>query len=262
MAGYNHAQDGGCVMLRKIKLYGPLAKFVGRDVLKADVASPAEAVRMLLANFSGLEAHIRKHSYRIFCGDAGLQAAEETLFPTSAPEIKIVPVVTGSGGGDGGFGIGAIIAGVALIALSAVSFGAGGAFAGAFGATGIGASAAGAAAAGGYALGSIALFTIGAGLVLYGTADLLTPTPQMPKIGSSTYDPRDSKDPRNGFSFSGLQNVSRPGVPVPMVYGKTLVGSIVISAGVDVFHSNVAPTVPSSDALGTVFVFDVTGKEL
>lgn len=251
-------------MLRKIKLYGPLAKFVGRDVLEADVASPAEAVRMLLANFSGLEAHIRKHSYRIFCGDAGLQAAEETLFPTSAPEIKIVPVVAGSGG-DSGPSVGMIIAGVALVALSAVSFGAGTAFAGAFGVTGIGATAAGAAAAGGYALGSIALFTIGAGLILTGTAALLTPTPQMPKLGGSTsggYDPRDSKDPRNGFSFSGLQNVSRPGVPVPMVYGKTLVGSVVISAGVDVFHSKVAPAVPSSDALGTVFVFDATGKEL
>lgn len=254
MAGYNHAQDGGCVMLRKIKLYGPLAKFVGRDVLKADVASPAEAVRMLLANFSGLEAHIRKHSYRIFCGDAGLQAAEETLFPTSAPEIKIVPVVAGSGGEDG-LSVGMIIAGVALIALSAVSFGAG-AWAGALGGAGIFGSFA--------ATGSIALFSIGAGLVLSGTAQLLTPTPQMPKDGfsSSGYDPRDSKDPRNGFSFAGLQNVARPGVPVPMVYGKTLVGSVVISAGVEVFHSKVAPAVPSSDALGTVFVFDATGKEL
>lgn len=261
MAGYNHAQDGGCVMLRKIKLYGPLAKFVGRDVLKADVASPAEAIRMLLANFAGLEAHIRKHSYRIFCGDVGLQAAEEMLFPTSAFEIKIVPVVAGSGGGRDGLGFGTILAGVALIGLSAVSFGAaGGAFFGAFSSTGIGASAAAAAAAGGYATGSIALFSIGAGLVLTGVATLLTPIPEMPKIGD--FDPRDSKDPRNGFSFSGVQNVSRPGVPVPMVYGKTLVGSIVISAGVDVFHSKVAPAVPSSDALGTVFVFDATGKEL
>ena len=256
MAGYNHAQDGGCVMLRKIKLYGPLAKFVGRDVLKADVASPAEAIRMLLANFSGLEAHIRKHSYRIFCGDAGLQAAEETLFPTSAPEIKIVPVVAGSGG-DNGSSVGMIIAGVALIALSAVSFGAG-AFAGAFGGAGLFGSFA--------ATGSIGLFAIGAGLVLSGTAELLTPMPQMPRFnasgGGGSYDPRDSKDPRNGFSFAGLQNVARPGVPVPMVYGKTLVGSVVISAGVEVFHSKVAPAVPSSDALGTVFVFDATGKEL
>jgi len=239
-------------MLRKIKLYGPLAKFVGQDVLEADVASPAEAVRMLLANFSGLEAHIRKHSYRIFCGDVGLQAAEETLFPTSAPEIRIVPVVVGSGGGRG-FGI--ALAGIALIALSAVSFGSSAIFAGAFSKGGVGALLAGKAVT---ATGSVALFTVGAGLVLTGVSMLLTPIPEMPKIGDS----RDSKDPRNGFSFSGIQNVSRPGVPVPMVYGKTLVGSITISAGVDVFHSKVAPAAPSSSAAGTVFVFDTDGNEL
>ena len=220
-------------MLRKIKLYGPLARFVGRDVLEADVASPAEAVRMLLANFSDLEAHIRKHSYRIFCGDAGLQAEEEIILPTSAAEIKIVPVVAGSGGDDG-ISIGKIFVGVALVAASFIP--------------GVG------------ALAASAMMSIGAGLALSGVADLLTPVPQMPKMRD--YDPRDSKDPRNGFSFSGLQNVSRPGVPVPMVYGKTLVGSIVISAGVDVFHSKVAPAAPSSDALGTVFVFDAAGTEL
>lgn len=238
MAGYNHAQDGGCVMLRKIRLYGPLAKFVGRDVLKADVASPAEAIRMLLANFSGLEAHIRKHSYRIFCGDAALQSEEEIILPTSAAEIKIVPVVAGSGGDDNPLGsIGKIFVGVALFAAAFIP--------------GLNVAVAG------------AMASIGAGLVLTGVSELLTPVPQMPKFSNlGSYDPRDDKDPRNGFSFSGLQNVSRPGVPVPMVYGKTLVGSVVISAGVDVFHSNVAPAVPSSDALGTVFVFDATGKEL
>jgi len=234
VAGYNHAQDGGCVMLRKIKLYGPLAKFVGRDVLEADVASPAEVIRMLLANFSGLEAHIRKHSYRIFCGEAGLQAEEEITLPTSAAEIKIVPVVAGSGGEDGGFSIGKIFVGIALVAASFIP--------------GLNATVA------------TVMATLGTGLALSGVSELLTPVPQMPKLRD--YDPRDSKDPRNGFSFSGLQNVSRPGVPVPMVYGKTLVGSVVISAGVDVFHSKVAPAVPSSDALGTVFVFDATGKEL
>jgi predicted phage tail protein len=38
-------------MLRKIKLYGKLAKFIGHRVLEADVASAAEAVRFLLANW-------------------------------------------------------------------------------------------------------------------------------------------------------------------------------------------------------------------
>jgi predicted phage tail protein len=38
-------------MLRKIKLYGKLAKFIGHRVLEADVATAAEAVRFLLANW-------------------------------------------------------------------------------------------------------------------------------------------------------------------------------------------------------------------
>ena len=124
-----------------------------------------------------------------------------------------MPVVAGAGA------VGRIIAGVALIALS---FGAG-------------ALIAGAALAGnlsGFGLQALAFavnlgFTVGASLVLGGVAQLLTPTP---KIGSG----KDSEqDPRKSYSFSGIQNTSRQGLPVPIVYGETLVGSIVISAGVD-----------------------------
>jgi predicted phage tail protein len=43
-------------MLRKIKLYGKIAKFIGHRVLEADVATAAEAVRFLLANWPELEA--------------------------------------------------------------------------------------------------------------------------------------------------------------------------------------------------------------
>jgi predicted phage tail protein len=42
----------------------------------------------------------------------------------------------------------------------------------------------------------------------------------------------DYTDPKRSYSFSGVQNVSRQGVPVPVVYGEVLIGSIVISAGI------------------------------
>ena len=42
-------------MLRKVRLYGQLAEFVGRKVIEADLSSAAEAVRMLIANFPGLD---------------------------------------------------------------------------------------------------------------------------------------------------------------------------------------------------------------
>ena len=41
-------------------------------------------------------------------------------------------------------------------------------------------------------------------------------------------------DPQESYSFSGIQNVSKQGVAVPVVYGETIVGSVVISAGIDV----------------------------
>ena len=215
-AGYNHAQGGGCVMLRKVRLYGQLAEFVGRKVIEADLSSAAEAVRMLIANFPQLDRHMADQHYRVLVGDGAL-TLDDLHNPVGREEIKIVPVIVGAGGNTG-----FILAGVALIALSAVSFGAGTAFAGSFGVTGIGA-AAGAATA----TGSIALLKLGAALTLYGVAGLLSPAPEIPQ-GPDTV-----QDPRKSFSFSGVQNTSRGGTPVPIVYGKTLTGSVVISAGID-----------------------------
>jgi predicted phage tail protein len=101
-------------MLRKIKLYGQLAKFIGRRVLEADVATAAEAVRMLVANFPGLEQHMAEQYYRVTVGtyDLGL---DEIHDPAGQQDIKIMPVVAGAGGA------GAKIASLAL-ALIALSF--------------------------------------------------------------------------------------------------------------------------------------------
>jgi predicted phage tail protein len=77
------------------------------------------------------------------------------------------------------------------------------------------------------ALGVQILVGVGASLVLGGVAQLLTPTPRVAQ-GADTQD-----DPRKSYSFSGIQNTSRQGVPVPIVYGETVVGSVVISAGID-----------------------------
>ena len=197
-------------MLRKIKLYGKLAKFIGHRVLEADVATAAEAVRFLLANWPEAEAHMNDQHYRVSIGTYDIDL-EELHHPAGAAPISFVPVVAGAGA------VGRIIAGIALIALS----------------FGIASLAAGAALAGsfsGFALQAVAFGTqagllAGIGLVLGGVAQLLTPTPKISQ---------DEGDPRKSFSFSGIQNVSRAGVPVPVVYGETLTGSVVISAGIDI----------------------------
>lgn len=195
-------------MLREIRVYGRLAKFLGRRVFKAEVASAAEAVRFLLANFPQLEKHMADQHYRVSVGQYDI-SADELHDPAGQQQIKIVPVLAGAGA------VGRIIAGVALVALAFISFGAG-AFAG-LGAAG--------------AFGSTVLFSVGASLVLGGVAQLLTPVPQVIAPGSSGNETQ--KDPRKSYSFSGIQNTSRQGLPVPIVYGETLVGSVVISASID-----------------------------
>jgi predicted phage tail protein len=70
-------------MLRKIKLYGQLAKFIGRRVLEADVATAAEAVRMLVANFPGLEQHMADQYYRVTVGTYDLAWMRSTIQPVS-----------------------------------------------------------------------------------------------------------------------------------------------------------------------------------
>jgi predicted phage tail protein len=98
-------------MLRKIKLYGKLAKFIGHRVLEADVASAAEAVRFLLANWPELERHMADQHYRVSIGTYDIDL-EELHHPAGAAPISFVPVVAGAGA------VGRIIAGIALVALS------------------------------------------------------------------------------------------------------------------------------------------------
>ena len=205
-------------MLRKVRLYGQLAKFVGRTVLEADLSTTAEVVRMLIANFPALEEHMADQHYKVLVGERAL-TLDELHFPVGQEEIKIVPVVVGAGGNAGL----TILAGVALVALSFVSFG-GTAFAGAAGAAGLGIF-----GGTGAAFGSSALFFIGAGLLLTGIAQAISPVPATPQGPDTEQDPRKSQS----YSFSGVQNTSRGGTPVPIVYGKTLTGSVVISAGID-----------------------------
>ena len=83
-------------MLRKIKLYGKLAKFIGHRVLEADVATAAEAVRFLLANWPELEAHMSDQHYRVSIGTYDIDL-EELHHPAGAAPISFVPAVTGAG---------------------------------------------------------------------------------------------------------------------------------------------------------------------
>ena len=198
-------------MLRKVKLYGDLAKFVGERVLEADVANAAQSIRFLVANWPELERYMAERSYRVVVNDWEL-TEKELHYPTGQSDIQIIPVVGGAGGNTTRIIIGAVLIGASFFFPGAGMFGkaglelTGGTMGGFWAGVGTMAS------------------SVGAAMVLSGVSGLLTPIPEIPEH---------EQDPRLSFSFSGIQNTSRAGVAVPVVYGETITGSVTISAGID-----------------------------
>ena len=82
-------------MLSKIKVYGRLAKFLGERTFEAEVKTPIDTFKFLLANFPNLERHMMEQNY---CVKVGKNEIDETqLFdPMGKQEIKIVPVAVGA----------------------------------------------------------------------------------------------------------------------------------------------------------------------
>ena len=208
--------------MKVVKVYGALRKRLGQCRFEFDVATPAQAIKALCVNFSGLEKWLIDSEkdgvgYRVTIGKEHItDDLSPLVMPWSEKEVfSITPVVAGAGRGAG-----SILAGIALIGLSAVSFGAGGAFAGAFGTAGIGAGASGA------AIGSIALLRVGAYLTLSGIAQAISPQPEPSSLDESVQ--------LESFTFSNVVNTSRQGMAMPIAYGRLFVGSAVLSSGLDV----------------------------
>ena len=200
-------------MLKTIKFYGPLKDFLGYEELDAHVNSVGQTMRFLITNFPELEKHMAEKSYKVLINEDQIDETQ-IMDPIGQATIHIVPVVTGAGGN-----FGRILTGAALIGASFLFPGAG-----MFGTYGLG----GAAAVKGGILTGIGTLTsaVGAAMVIGGVSDMLFPKPKMPEFSSPN-------DPRISFGFSGTQNTSRAGTPVPLVYGEIFTGSVVISAGVD-----------------------------
>ena len=191
-------------MLRKVKLYGELADFVGHKELDAVINSTAEAIRFLVTNFPKLEAHMSDKHYRVLVDDYDIDK-NEIHNPIGQSDISIVPVISGAGGGLGKALLGVALIGLAFAVPGSIAFTKAGITGGAL---------------------SKGLFGIGAALTLTGVSEMLFPLPGIPDFANE-------EDPRISFSFSGIQNTSRAGTSHPIVYGEIITGSVVISAGID-----------------------------
>ena len=188
--------------MRKVKLYGELAKKIGREFM-LEVESVAEAVRALSANFPGFEkelmtAHLRGVEYVVRADKRDVTEME--LNNSLAPQetIRIAPIAVGRKNG----GVFQTIIGSILVVVGVVL--------NAYGQTW-----------GTY------LIQAGVALVAGGIIQMLIPVPK-------TDGPSEQPENKPSTYFDGAVNTLAQGHPVPLGYGKLMVGSAVISAGLTV----------------------------
>ena len=203
-------------MLRKLKLYGQLAEFIGHKEFEIKVNSVSQAVSFLIHNFPEVERFMSPKYYQVKVGSYDIDENELT-YPVGQEDIHFIPVISGAGSGTGKFLLGAALIGASFFFPGA----------GLFGTYGAGMTPAVIAGKGAFATKfATAISGIGAALVLTGVSEMLFPLPEPQKFNSE-------EDPQLSFNFSGVQNTSRAGTPVPIVYGEIITGSVVISAAID-----------------------------
>ena len=189
-------------------LYGRLGATYGK-VHRYDVVSPAQAIKALSVTIKGFkQSLIDGGYYRVLVGGKDEVSIDQLGNPMSDREtIRIVPVVAGAEG------LGKVVLGVALVAFAGPLAG----FAGtAFGAT-----------AATTAVIASSISSIGVSLAIGGVSQMLF-SPQAQTQSSE----REENKP--SFIFNGAVNTTRQGNCVPICYGRMIVGSQVISAGLSV----------------------------
>ena len=194
--------------MKTVILLGELGKRFGRKHL-LDVSSPAEAIRALCANFREFRQFVatsanRNVAYRVINRRDDVKVDE--LHHPASQTIMFVPVIQGSGFFEELGKFGTLIFGGALIAAS-------------FFLPPL-------ALVGTATLASVT-FSVGVSLALGGVAQLLAPTPKAPMATDA-----EKQDP--SYVFNGAVNTTAQGQAIPIGYGRLIVGSAVISAGISV----------------------------
>jgi predicted phage tail protein len=190
--------------LTDIYLHGALGEEFGRHWRLA-VESPAEAVRALSVLRPGFLSAIHRlnavvEGYRVQVGDYDIGESMLT-FPSLGKRIEITPILQGTDTK----GILQIVAGVALVAVGiALAWTGAGGLVGLLGAQMIG---------------------LGAAIALGGVARLLMSTPDVTAT--------DKTKTRASYLFSGVVNVAGQGECVPILFGEAIIGSAVVSAGME-----------------------------
>ena len=241
-------------MQQTVRLLDDLGERYGSEHVYCNLRSPAEAIKLLCINHPALQKELveaHQHGVGYTLVQAGTFLGYEDLqLPLGKNDLVLTPVVAGSGGGGG---TNQILLGVGLVALAIVAAPLGAGFlglgAGAFTATTGTALVAGTAtsfaATAALSAASIAIGSIGASLILSGVSQMLAPQPTIPTLQNRTAPGQNTNasgpqgvsratSGQQSYAFSGPANTVGVGATVPLVYGKLLVGSHLISSKIEV----------------------------
>lgn len=178
-----------------VKLYGELGFKFGKE-FKFFVNTFSELINALSVNFKEFKQYVKNKKYHIFINNTNIKNIFDCInLPVAGATIKIIPIIQGSGFFKKIFGI---VVGIALIYL------------------GLGPLS-------GFWFSNM-LVSVGFSLIFGGISSLLFSPSAPPK----EVEPKELPS----YNFNGAVNTFDQGGPVPIGYGKLIIGSAVITADV------------------------------
>ena len=226
------------IAMQLVMLAGELGEKYGTQHEYYNLRTPADAIKLLCVNHPGFQrdlvtAHENGIGYKLIQSGAAM-GYDELHLPFGSKPMMLVPVISGSGGSTG-----QILLGVGLVAFSIITAGAGVGF------LGLGAGL----TAGTFTLGaaaSVAIGSVGASMILGGVANLISPQPELPKLGNNRFDNGTNvrgtgaqgvtrgADGQQSYGFSGPANTVGTGATVPVIYGEVITGGHLMAVDLQV----------------------------
>ena len=191
-------------VMTTIKLSGSLASLFGREHQRL-IGPTREAFRALSATIPGFEkfmntSNTRGMTFAVFVDKKNV-TKDDLDFPNGGRTIRIVPIIMGSKRA----GVLQTILGAVLVVVGVLGSTIGQAWGG--------------------GVWGPAAWKIGAAMMVGGVVQMLSPQP----AGLAS-----KQDAANqaSYAFGGVTNTAAQGYPVPLLYGKHLIGGAIISAGI------------------------------
>lgn len=188
-----------------VHLHGELGAKYGSP-FEFDIRTSIEAVRALSANFAGFKKDFAEESWIVKVGERKTSLSmDEVEIASCQGELHLIPAIAGAKDGNDQvlMGIGLIAMAVFVPMLANTTYGA---------------------LAGAPAFLAHTAMQIGVGIALSGIAAAI----MAPDDPNST----ESEISRTSHQFNGPVNTTAQGRPIPVGYGRCIVGSHVISAGI------------------------------